>query len=373
MKFEKKYFGALPSGQEVSLWTLKSPSISFSLTDYGAAWTSLVLPQKDGSRSDILLGFSTLDGWLSNRIFMNATVGRFCNRIGGAQFTLNGKVYRLDKNDGENCLHSGSRAMHNSRWQGEAFTEGGGVFVRFSLASADGDGGFPGSLKAAVTYGLSAENVISADYQASVDSDCPLSFTNHAYFNLRGVAGENGDGGRTGGENGGGGRTGGENGGCGGNGGCGNILSHELKLFSHSYAELDAASIPTGRVLSVADTPLDFRHAKAIGKDIAAAGGYDHPYIIDGEADSLRQAAEVSDPSTGRCLALFATQPALHFYSGNLIGTVQGRDGSTYRNHDAFCLETEYYPDSPNQKTFPAAIFGPSRPYHEQALFRFTW
>ena len=136
---------------------------------------------------------------------------------------------------------------------------------------------------------------------------------------------------------------------------------------------MDAASIPTGRVLPVAGTPLDFRQAQAIGKGLEAAGGYDHPYIIDDEAGSLRPAAEVYDPSTGRHLALFATQPALHFYSGNMIGTVHGKNGVTYRNHDAFCLETEYYPDSPNQKSFPSAIFGPARPYHEKALFQFTW
>ncbi|MDR2491482.1 MAG: galactose mutarotase [Spirochaetaceae bacterium] len=348
MKFEKKPFGVLPSGQKVSLWTLESASLSFSLTDYGAAWTSLVMPQKDGRRGNVVLGFSTLDGWLSNRIFMNATVGRFCNRIGGARFTLNGSVYTLDKNDGENCLHSGSRAMYNSLWQGEAFEESGGVFVRFCIESADGDGGFPGNLKAAVTYGLSAENTMSADYRAWVDRDCPLSLTNHAYFNLRGTDGENG-------------------------GGCENILSHKLQLFSHSYAELNAASIPTGRILPVDGTPLDFRQATAVGTNIAAAGGYDHPYIIDGESGIVRPAAEVYEPSTGRRLTLCATQPAVHFYSGNSIGTVRGRGGVTYRNHDAFCLETEYYPDAPNKKTFPSAIFGPTRPYHEKALFTFTW
>jgi aldose 1-epimerase len=282
MRFEKRSFGSLPSGEAVSCWILESNSLVFSLIDYGAAWHSIVAPGRNG-KTDVILGFDTFEEWHANTMFMNATIGRFANRIAGGRFTLNGAEYTLDRNEGENCLHSGRKGFHNMLWKGTAFSEQGGIFVRFERTSPPGEGGFPGLLNAAVTYGLCEENTISAEYTATLDSECPLSFTNHAYFNLAGT---------------------------------GSVLSHELRLFSSTYAELDRAGIPSGRLLSAANSPFDFQTKKPIGRDIDAAllsaqGGYDHPFTVDG--NGLRPAAEVSEPVSGRRLTVRSTQPALHF------------------------------------------------------------
>ncbi|MDR2601640.1 MAG: galactose mutarotase [Spirochaetaceae bacterium] len=341
MTLRKKNYGCYNS-KDINLWTLESKSISFSLIDYGASWESIITPDKTGKKSDVLLGFSTLEDWVSNNVFMNATIGRFSNRIAGASFTLDGETYRLEKNDGENCLHGGSSAgFHAAVWKSEGFSSGGGVFVRFTLESPDGEGGFPGGVSAAVTYGLCAENEISAVYEARVNKNCPLSLTNHAYFNLSGHD-------------------------------SGTVFQHKVKLYSSSFAALDKNQIPTGDLLSVEGSPLDFRNFKAVA-DGGEGGACDSPFKVDGEAGILRPAAEVFEDSCGRGLKLSATAAALQFYTGGNMGALRGKNGASYGKHCGFCLETESFPDSPNQKAFPSVIFGPGRDYAEKAVFTFTF
>jgi aldose 1-epimerase len=350
MKISKKTFGILSNGKKVQLYILNAGDMRFCLTNLGAAWTSLFLPSRRGGKADVLLGFSGLDGCLHNSPYFGATVGRFANRIGGAAFTLNGKAYSLEQNDGGNTLHGGFRAFDKLLWKSEAYEESEGVFVRFELESPDGDGGFPGNLKAVVSYGLTKSNKIIANYEARSDAPTPINLTNHAYFNL---AGE----------------------------GSGSILSHEVCLHSSSYVEIDERYIATGRLLPVRDTPFDFRIPKPVKRDMKAEyggsggpdapEGYDHCFTVDGDPGKLRPCAEVFEPGSGRTMKVFTTQPGVQFYTGNMLTGTAGKAGSVYTKHTGFCLETEHFPDSPNQAGFPACVFGPGNDYHEKAVFAF--
>ena len=352
MKISKKIFGILSNGKKIHLYTLKAGELSLSLSTLGAAWTSLIVPSRQRGKDDILLGYSSFDEYVRNKFF-GVTVGRFANRIGGAKFSLGGIEYSLYKNDGENSLHGGKLPFSNRVWKAESYEEEDGVFVRFELKSPDGEEGYPGNLIATVSYGLTKSNEIVADYQAKVDAPCPVNLTNHAYFNLAGE-GRGLD-----------------------------ILSTEMKLFSSSYIEVDDALIATGLIRQVENTHMDFRTRKPIGKDIETfkqelkspddPWGYDHCYVINGEYGKLRPFAEVFDPFSGRSMRGFTTQPGVQFYTGNHLSSMQGKFGSIYNVHEAFCLETQHFPDSPNKPDFPSAIFGPDRVYHEKAVFSFDW
>jgi len=341
MKISKKTFGVLSYGKKVHLYTLKAGELALSISTLGAAWTSLRIPSAERGKDDILLGFSSFDGFVNNRHYLGVTAGRFANRIGGAKFSLKGKDYSLFKNDGENYLHGGRLGFCKQLWKAEAYEERDGVFVRFELKSPDGDEGYPGNLRAAVSYGLTKSNELVADYQARVDLPCPINLTNHAYFNLAGE-GRGMD-----------------------------ILSTELKLNCSSYLEADENLIPTGKLIPVADTPFDFTAKKPIGRDIRA--GYDHCFVIDGEPGDLRPFAEVYEPFSGRSMRGFTTQPGVQLYTGNLLSSLPGKIASVYEKHSGFCLETQHFPDSPNRPEFPSAIFGPDRDYHEKAVFAFDW
>ena len=345
MKISRKTFGLLSGGKKVHLYTLKAGELSLSISTLGATWTCLKVPSAEGEAQDILLGFSSFESYVHNRYF-GVTVGRFANRIGGAKFPLHGKEYPLFKNNGEHSLHGGRIGFSKLLWKAEAYEERDGVFVRFELKSPEGDEGYPGNLRAAVSYGLTKSNELVADYQAKVDAPCPVNLTNHAFFNLAG-----------------------EGRGI-------NILSTELKLFSSSYLEVDQALIPTGKLLPVEGTPFDFRTRKPIGRDVprlAETGGYDHCFVVYGEPGDLRPFAEVYEPSSGRSMRGFTTQPGVQFFSGNNLSAVRGKIGSVYEKHDGFCLESQHFPDSPNRPEFPSAIFGPDRDYHEKAVFAFDW
>ena len=342
MKIKQKDFGILSNGKKVKLYTLKAGDLKLSLTNYGAAWTSLFVPSKKGGKDDVLLGYSGLDGYLSNEPYIGVTVGRFANRIKGASFNLNGKTYRLEANDGENSLHSGRRGFDKLLWKSETYEENEGVYVRFELDSPDGDGGFPGTLKTVVSYGLTKSNEIIADYHVKVDAPSPVNITNHAYFNLEGE-------------------------------GKGSILSHEVILHSSCYIETDAQNIPTGRIIPVKDSAFDFKTRKPVGADLGIIDGYDHCFVLDGEPGGLRPCAEVYEPKSGRFMKVFTTQPGVQFYTGNYLNGITGKQGSRYLKHSGFCLETQHFPDTPNQSSFPSCIVSPGKDYHEKAVFAFDW
>jgi aldose 1-epimerase len=350
MKVTKKTFGVLSNGKKVFLYTLETGDLSLSLSSFGAAWTSLLVPSHKGGKLDVLLGFSGFDGYLNNGPYFGVTAGRFANRIGGGSFTLNGETYQLDKNDGQNTLHGGRRAFDKMLWESESYEKSGGVYVRFELESPDGDCGFPGKLKAAVTYGLTKANEIVAIYEAKAKNPTPVNLTNHAYFNL---AGE----------------------------GAGNILSHEVKLNSSSYLEVDDSLIPTGRLLPVHDSPFDFRQRKPIMRNLkpgygggggpSSPEGYDHCFTVEGDPGKLRACAEVLEPNSKLSMKVFTTQPAVQFYTGNMLTGIAGKAGSLYAKHSGFCLETQNFPDAPNKADFPSCIFGSNRDYSEKSIFKF--
>ena len=350
MEIDEKKFGILSNGKKVKLFTLSAGDLKLSLTNYGAAWTSLIVPSRLGGRDDVLLGFSGLDGYLNNDQFIGVTVGRFANRIKDASFTLNGNTYNLEANDGKNNLHSGPRGFDKLLWKAEAYEESEGVYVRFELESPDRNCGFPGKLKAVVSYGLTKSNEIIADYQAKVDKPSPVNFTNHAYFNL---AGE----------------------------GKGSILSHEVILHCPSYVEVDRHAIPTGRLVPVKGGVFDFTARRRINAHyyeryyahLGAFKGYDHCFVVDGEPGKLRPCAEVYEPDSGRTMKVFTTQPGVQFYTGNHLKNIAGKQGSRYVKHSGFCLETQHFPDSPNRSGFPSCIAGPGSDYHEKSVFSFNW
>jgi len=344
MRIDKKNFGVLSNGKKVKLWTLKAGDLKLSLSEYGASWTSLIVPSKSGSKDDVLLGYSDLNGYLNNDPFIGVTVGRFANRIKGASFDLHGKKYTLQANDGENSLHSGLSGFDKRLWKSESYEEDDGVYVRFELESHDGDGGFPGNLKAIVTYGLTRSNEIICDYQAKVDKMCPVNLTNHAYFNL---AKE----------------------------GSGDILSHEVQLNSSKYVQVDRFGIPTGKLIPVKGTGFDFSERRRIfngNSFLRLFKGYDHCFTVDGEAGKLRHCADVYESSSGRLMKVYTTQPGVQFYTGSHLKYVRGKQSSRYVKYSGFCLETQHFPDTPNQKDFPPCIYGPGKDYHERAVFSFS-
>jgi len=341
MEIKKQIFGVLSNGKKVKLYTLKAGDIKFSLTNYGAAWTSLILPSRSGVYDDVLLGYSGFEGFVNNAQFYGVTVGRFANRIKGASFSLNGKTYRLAANEGENNLHSGPFGFDKILWKSEAYEENEGVYVRFETESPDGDCGFPGKLTAVVCYGLTKSNEIIADYQAKAEIPCPVNLTNHAYFNL---AGERN----------------------------GSVLSHEVVIHSSSYVEVDDKCIPTGNILSVKDSPFNFLNRRRIDANPGSLNGYDHCFVIDGEPGKLRPCADVFEPSSGRSMKVFTTQPGVQFYTGNHINAI-GKQGIHYVKHSGFCLETQHFPDTPNHSHFPSCIAGPGKDYNEKAIFAFSW
>ncbi|MBQ3210955.1 MAG: galactose mutarotase [Oscillospiraceae bacterium] len=348
MDIQRKEFGLLSDGRAVDLFTIKAGELSLSISTLGATWTSLTVPSAKGVSDDILLGYSGFNDYLHNSNYFGVTVGRYANRINTASFCIGGKTYHISENKPGYSLHGGQMGFPRRLWSGEAFESADGVYVRLNIESPDGDQGYPGNLSATVTYGLTKDNRLTAEYEATVDCPCPISLTNHAYFNL---AGENR------------GKS---------------ILSHQMQLFSHTYVEIDQQLLPTGRIIDTVGTPLDFSQAKEIGQDIqqlndTRLGGYDHSFIVDGPEDVLRPFVTLYELESGRHMYGFTTMPAVQVYTGNMLSSVDGKLGSKYERNHGLCLETQHLPDAPNQPSFPCAIYGPDRPYHHITSFSFEW
>ncbi|MFA5868798.1 MAG: aldose epimerase family protein, partial [Candidatus Bathyarchaeia archaeon] len=294
MGVSKRPFGRLPDGRGVDLYTLSAGDVEVDATNYGCIITSIRVPDSAGGVGDVVHGFETLDGYLGKHPYFGAVVGRYANRIAGARFGLDGAEYRLARNDGENSLHGGLRGFDKVLWDAEAR----GDALRLSYLSRDGEEGYPGNLKAAVTYALGKNGDLSIDYEATTDRATVVNLTNHTYFNLSGG---------------------------------GDILRHELTLDAEQFTPSGKGLIPTGEVRSVAGTPMDFRHPKRIGERIdnryeqlALGGGYDCNWVVDGEAGRLRRAATVRDPGSGRAMVVLTTQPGVQFYTGNFLdGTLR--------------------------------------------------
>lgn len=345
-------FGPLKDGRVVDRYLLRNDLLEVGMLSYGATLQSLSVPDRDGRRQDVVLGFDALGGYAGAHPYFGAVIGRFANRIAEGRFTLDGNEYRVPANDGPNAMHGGPEGFDRRVWSGEPIesTERDGeVGVRMTLTSPDGDMGFPGTLDVAVTYWLCGPE-LRIDYVATTDRATIVNLTNHAYFNLATP-------------------------------GAGTVERHELQLFASRFTPVGAGTLPTGELADVAGTPLDFRQPKTIGRDLrdgadqlVRAQGFDHNWVLDrvpGSPPSL--AARVHEPSSGRVLELHTDQPGLQFYSGNLLdGTIGGKAGRTYRQGDGFCLETQHFPDSPNQPAFPSTVLRPGQSYATSTTLRFT-
>ncbi|MCA9148538.1 MAG: galactose mutarotase [Planctomycetales bacterium] len=344
MKIETQDFGKADNGEAVTKYICTNNKGSrLVLTDYGAIIVAVEVPDRDGKLTNVTLGFDKLDGYLARHPYFGATVGRYANRIAKGQFSLNGKSYDLAKNNGPNHLHGGLQGFDKQMWKAEQITGADGVGIKFSRTSPDGEEGYPANLQVAVTYTLNDDNELKMEYTATTDQDTVLNLTNHCYWNLSGA-------------------------------GSGTILDHELTLQSDHYLAVDDTLIPTGEMAKVSGTPMDFTTTHAIGERIEAVGGdpggYDHCYVVRGEAGKLRLAARVVDPKSGRVMEVLTTQPGIQLYSGNFL------DGSAAGNHNpqraAFCLETQHYPDSPNQAAFPTTVLKPGETFHQVTVHRFS-
>jgi aldose 1-epimerase len=341
-------FGKTRDGVAVSVYTLTNKSgVTARITNYGGRVVSLMTPDRNGKMADVVLGFDSLDGYLQNPgPFFGALIGRYGNRIGHARFTLDGRVYQVDRNDGENSLHGGARGFDKRVWTPRELTDGG---LELTYLSADGEEGYPGNLQATVTYRLTDANELRIDYAASTDKDTVVNLTNHSYFNLKGA-------------------------------GTGDILDHRVMLNADRFTPVDAGLIPTGELRAVAGTPFDFRSATAIGARIEAndeqikiGKGYDHNWVLSRGGGGLVLAARVEEPSTGRILEVRTTQPGVQFYTGNFLdGTIKGKGGKVYGRRSGFCLETQHFPDSPNKPAFPTTELKPGQKYQSITVFRFA-
>jgi aldose 1-epimerase len=338
-------FGKLPLGAPVTLYTLTNKrGASVSIMDYGATVVNLRMPDRRGKLDDVVLGFDTLASYISNKPYFGATVGRYANRIAKGRFTLDGKVYHLPINNGENSLHGGKVGFNKKMWTAHIVSQHPAA-VAFSLASPNGDQGYPGTLKTTVTYILNDQNALIILYGASTDRPTVLNLTNHSYFNLAGA-------------------------------GNGQVLNHRVKINAFYYTPTDAHLIPTGEIRSLIGTPFDFRKFTPIGAAIQQTGGnpigYDHNYVL-AKAGSKRfaLAAEVYEPTSGRFLKVFTDQPGVQFYTANFLNGIPGKGGKKYPQYGAFCLETQHFPDSPNHQNFPSTVLRPGEIFRSATVYKF--
>lgn len=345
---KREPFGRMPDGRPVERFTLtNSRGVVLQAITYGGIITALRVPDRNGRFDDIVLGFNELDGYLENDPFFGAIIGRYGNRIAKGSFALEDTTYKLATNNGPNHMHGGNKGFDKVLWTA-APVEGSNA-IAFTRTSPDGEEGYPGNLRVRVTYTLTDANELVVDYVATTDKATPVNLTQHSYFNLAGQA-------------------------------SGDILGHQLMLNADRYTPIDDTSIPTGEVAPVAGTPFDFRKPTAIGArinqdshpQIKNGKGYDHNWVLNGKGEGRRLAARVVEPTTGRTLEVSTTEPAVQFYSGNLLdGTLTGKAGAIYKHRSGFCLETQHYPDSPNQPTFPSTILRPGSEYKTTTVFTF--
>ncbi len=339
---QKSSFGKLPSGAAVDLFTLtNADGLTAKITNYGTIITELHVPNRQGRLGDVVLGFDNLEQYLKGHPYFGCTVGRVANRIAKGQFTLEGKTYKLAINNGPNSLHGGLKGFDKIVWKAEPQS---GAAVKFSYTSPDGEEDYPGQLDVTVLMTLSDANELRMDYTAVTDRATPVNLTNHSYFNLAGQ---------------------------------GDVLGHELMIAAEAYTPTDADLIPTGEIKPVKGTPLDFTTPRPIGAQIGQLRknelGYDHNYVLLNGGGSLRLAARVREPVSGRVMEVHSTEPGMQLYTGNFLdGSLTGKRGVVYRKHSALCLETQHFPDSVHHPNFPSIILQLGETYRQTTLYKFV-
>lgn len=345
-------FGKTLDGQGVSLYTLRNAGgMEVKITNYGGTVTSIKVKDRHGKFDDVVLGFDNLDGYTSktNDAYFGAIIGRYANRIANGTFTLDGHVYHVPINNGPNSLHGGTKGFDKRVWRAEPSSDAGAPSLTLHYLSRDGEEGYPGNLSVTVRYSLSGKNDLRIDYTATTDKDTVLNLTNHSYFNLAGA-------------------------------GNGNILHHRLTITADRFTPIDKALIPTGAIVPVEATPMDFRKPMLVGsrindgyQQLIFAHGYDHNYVLNHSPDKLGFAAKLEEPNSGRVMEVLTDQPGVQFYSGNFLnGTIRGKGGKVYGFRSALCLETQHFPDSPNHPNFPTTELRPGQQFHSTTIYRFS-
>lgn len=340
-------------GKEVFLYTLSHGDITIDITNYGGIITRILVPDRVGAVDDVALGYNTLDEYIAETPYFGALIGRYGNRIANGKFKLNGKTYKLAKNNTPGdigCnLHGGDKGFDKVVWDATPSFIDGKPALTLNYLSKNGEEGFPGNLNVEVTYSLTDDSGIKIDYHATTDKATPVNLTNHTYFNLKGE-------------------------------GSGSINGHVMQINAARYTPVDKGLIPTGELAPVAGTPFDFTQASKIGDHVNAehdqitfGGGLDHNWVLDNQDGSMDLAATVYEPVSGRVLEVWTEEPGLQFYGGNFLdGSLVGKSGRAYNYRDGFCLETQHYPDSPNQKSFPSTILNPGETYETTTIYKFT-
>lgn len=342
MQITTHSFGKTKDGRAVTLYRMENVAGGvLELLDYGCTVRAICVPDRAGKLVDVALGYDTIAEYEAGDGYLGAVIGRYGNRLGHAQFVLNGKTYPVAKNDGENHLHGGNVGFDKYIWDASVTDDG---RVSFTRCSPDGEEGYPGALYVKVTYAWSDDNALTISYGATTDADTVLNLTNHTYFNLAGG---------------------------------GSVLDEELTVHADAFLENDEGCLPTGNILPVQGTPFDFNAAKAIGRDIEAecvqlknAGGYDHNFLV-GEAGVTKEVAVLYAPSTGIGMRVTTTTPGMQVYSGNFLTERAGKDGARFGRRDAVCLETQFYPDSPAHPAFPSAVLHKGETYAQQTTYGF--
>ncbi|MBC3301613.1 galactose mutarotase [Pseudomonas sp. SWRI18] len=351
---EHKPFGKTNDGTAVEQYILRnSHGMQATVITYGGVLQSLKVPDKNGKVDDVVLGFDDVQGYQAGTAFFGATIGRFGNRLAGGAFELDGKRYQVPLNDGPNSLHGGAQGFDKQVWKAAEVKGKDSVGVTLTYLSKDGEMGFPGNLKTEVTYSLNDKNELHIAYKATTDKPTVLNLTNHSYFNLAGA-------------------------------GNGDILKQVATLHASHYTPVNATLIPTGEVAPVKGTPMDFLKPTPIGQHIKAdhpqlkfaepkQGGFDFNWALDTQGDVKKLAAEVHDPESGRRLQLYTTEPGVQFYTSNFLdGSVKGKGGKTYLHWSGFTLETQHYPDAPNQPKFASTRLNPGQTYTQNTVFKFS-
>jgi aldose 1-epimerase len=343
-------FGTTPDGQKVDLYTLTNANgMQIKIMNYGAAITSVIVPDRNGKFEDIVPGYDNFDGYLKANPYFGGIVGRFGNRIAKGKFTLDGIEYTLAANNNGNHLHGGNIGFDKVVWNARPFKTGNSVGVKLDYLSKDGEEGYPGNLNVTVTYTLTNNRELKIDYTATTDKATPVNLTQHGYWNLAGA-------------------------------GNGDILSHVMMINADRFTPTDATSIPTGQLAPVKDTPMDFTKPTAIGfrinevdEQLNYGKGYDHNWVLNKTDNAMTLACRVSEPTNGRVMEIYTSEPGLQFYSGNFLdGTIKGKYGKVYNYRDAIVLETQHFPDSPNHPNFPSTILRPGEKYDTHTIYRFS-
>jgi aldose 1-epimerase len=341
-------FGVLPGGARIQAFTLTNASgTQVRVIEYGAIIQSLKVPDRHGALADVVLGYDSMDGYVENPPYLGALIGRYANRIGKAEFTLDGKTYKLANNSNGNTLHGGRKGFDKAAWKGEPFQKPGQAGVTLTYTSPDGEEGFPGALSVRVVFTLNDSNELSLDYSATTNKPTVVNLTHHDYWNLSGE-------------------------------GSGDVLDTRLQINADRFTPVDAKLIPLGTMASVSGTPFDFHTLTPIGAHIGAndpqlklGSGYDHNFVINHHGNDLALAARAEDPKSGRVLEVRTTEPGVQFYTANFLDVI-GKSGHAYKPRDAFCLETQHFPDSPNKPSFPTTVLRPGQTFHSKTVYAFS-